>query len=231
MTPNTDEELIAAARALLNSDHTRNECPARYAECTCGWSADLELKAAALGGRLAGRGGGENERQARQDRLIDSAFAAGLGAGWNYCVADDREGLNRAKESRIVGHRAEIAKAVELDRASLSREREGWRDIEFLSMPRNEAGAPVDPVLDVLSFAAKPWVLQSIAMSLRGGGLNIPTRAEAEMAAALHFLISHAMKSGALWWESARVDLNARLEHAKRPAPPSQGGETPEAGG
>jgi hypothetical protein len=55
----------------------------------------------------------------KHDWLCDSNYAAGLKAGWNYCVADDDAGLNRAIEGRVVGHRAGV-RAAEAKLSSLA---------------------------------------------------------------------------------------------------------------
>lgn len=60
---------------------------------------------------------GPNEREARQDRLYDSAYAAGLKAGWNLAQEDDEDGLNRAIEQRVIGHSASIEAARAEDKA------------------------------------------------------------------------------------------------------------------
>lgn len=67
--------------------------------------------------RLEALSGGGNERQARADRLQDSAYAAGLTAGWNFAQDNDNDGLIRAKEQRLVGHRDAIEQAKIMDGA------------------------------------------------------------------------------------------------------------------
>lgn len=94
-----------------------------------------------------------------------------------------------------------------------------WPPLEDLVMPRGDAAMlrreelpAVDPVLDALSFAARPWDLRMVWHALRETGSAIPNRIEAEMAAALHFLVGHALRSGADWRAAAIADLDGRSE-------------------
>lgn len=87
-----------------------------------------------------------------------------------------------------------------------------WPDTGSLVMPRNAEGAAPDPVLDALAEFAAPWQLMHFAHALRAAGMNIPTRAEPEYAAAAHWLIGHALRSGANWRDAAIADLAARQE-------------------
>lgn len=84
-----------------------------------------------------------------------------------------------------------------------------WPPLHTLVMPRNKAEAEPDPVLDALSFALRPDLLMPIWRELQDAGVDIPTRAEAEYAAALHFMVGCALRHGAAWRAHIINDLKA----------------------
>jgi hypothetical protein len=90
-----------------------------------------------------------------------------------------------------------------------------WPDTASLVMPRDPEGRAPDPVLEVLSKACEPWHLVSIARALQHAGMPIPRKAEAEYAAALHWLLGHAMRSGPAWADAALADLRAMAAKEK----------------
>lgn len=92
-----------------------------------------------------------------------------------------------------------------------------WPDTASLSMPRQDNGAAPDPVLDALTLICKPWILQGLAHALRKRGMPIPMRAEAEFAAATHWLIGHALGAGTDWRTSADAELEAMKPQAVAP--------------
>lgn len=100
-----------------------------------------------------------------------------------------------------------------------------WPALETLIFPRDPEKREPHPVLDALAEYAAPWNLQSVARSLRQSGVAIPTRAEAEYAAAAYFLIGHALRSGKEWREAAIADLRQRRAAAPLPEAPTPPGE------
>lgn len=66
-----------------------------------------------------------------------------------------------------------------------------------------------DPVAEVLALAAQPWMLARIARVLQKDGRPIPMKAEAEMAAALHFLLVHVLIAGDAGMDNALAELQA----------------------
>ncbi len=88
-----------------------------------------------------------------------------------------------------------------------------WPDTGTLVMPRNDEGLPVDPVLEVLSEIAKPYGLAPVYANLRLGGMNIPHKAEAEIAAAIHYMMGFALRDGADWRRTMVADL--RIHRAR----------------
>ncbi len=112
--------------------------------------------------RLEALSGGGNERQARADRLQDSAYAAGLTAGWNFAQDNDNDGLIRAKEQRLVGHRDAIEQAKIMDGALSGGEAVAWRMVQpdgstlkvqdqpfhtgFAEMMARDCGSEVQPL-------------------------------------------------------------------------------------
>lgn len=79
-----------------------------------------------------------------------------------------------------------------------------------LIYPRDAQGRAPTPVLDVLAMAGgEPWTLAHVWGALRECGVPIPKKAEAEYAAALHFLLVHALKHGAEWRPQAIETLRA----------------------
>lgn len=85
-----------------------------------------------------------------------------------------------------------------------------WPDTGTLVMPRNHQDADADPVLDVLAEAIKPWGMGAVFNNLRLGGMEIPSRAEAEMAVALHYMLGFALRHGPLWRREIVKDLRER---------------------
>lgn len=77
---------------------------------------------------------------------------------------------------------------------------EGERTVPFPTeikvWPRADGDEITDEVAFVLGLAAKPWVLQQVWVSLRLGGVVFPAKAEAEFAAALHWLVVHVLTPG-----------------------------------
>lgn len=103
------------------------------------------------------------------------------------------------------------------------RDKRAWEfDTAALTPPR--ADKPADPVMQALAFAAEPWALTSVFRLLRdAGGMTIPRKAEAEMAVALHWLVSLALAHGEGW----RDEANRRLAElaSKLPARPTEAAE------
>lgn len=83
-----------------------------------------------------------------------------------------------------------------------------------LIYPRDAQGRAPTPVLDALSIGATPWLLADVWGALRQCGVPIPTRAEAEHAAGLHFLVVHALKHGDGWREASLKTLMAMKAEA-----------------
>jgi hypothetical protein len=65
--------------------------------------------------------------------------------------------------------------------------------VHIARWPREEGGPP-DAVAHVLSLAAQPWILASVAHALAKGGVEFPAKTEAELAVALHYLLVHALR-------------------------------------
>lgn len=75
-----------------------------------------------------------------------------------------------------------------------------WPATRDIVLPRDEQGREPGPVAFVLGLAAQPWTLNAIAKLLRDSGeVSISTRAEAEMAAALHWLLGLVFEHGDDW--------------------------------
>ena len=96
---------------------------------------DAQEAQAALSKPQAREDAGSNEREARQDWLYDSAYAAGLKAGWNFAQEDNEDGLNRAIEQRVIGHRAVIEATRAEDKAREDAQPVRWL-IEDLILPQ-----------------------------------------------------------------------------------------------
>ncbi len=73
--------------------------------------------------------------------------------------------------------------------------------------PRDEQHRDPDPVAHTLSLASQPWTLMAIAHRLQAAGHPIPKRAEAEYAAALHFLLTHVLKDPQTGLQAAAAEL------------------------
>jgi hypothetical protein len=65
--------------------------------------------------------------------------------------------------------------------------------VHIARWPREEGGPP-DAVAHVLSLAAQPWILASVAHALAKGGVEFPAKTETEFAVALHYLLVHALR-------------------------------------
>lgn len=76
--------------------------------------------------------------------------------------------------------------------------------------PRDPEGRPADPIVEVLALTTKPWELMSIGQALRAADAGIPAKAEAEYAAALHFLLTRALVHGRDWPSKALEELRAK---------------------
>ena len=96
---------------------------------------DAQEAQAALSKPQAREDAGSNEREARQDWLYDSAYAAGLKAGWNFAQEDNEDGLNGAIEQRVIGHRAVIEATRAEDKAREDAQPVRWL-IEDLILPQ-----------------------------------------------------------------------------------------------
>lgn len=87
---------------------------------------------------------------------------------------------------------------------------------EIKVWPRDDQDRDPDGVAYVLSLAAQPWMLMAIAHRLQEGGRPIPKKAEAEYAAALHFLLVHVLSDpeGGLLAAKAELDGMAPAKSA-----------------
>lgn len=87
-----------------------------------------------------------------------------------------------------------------------------WPATSDIVLPRDEAGRKEDPVTTMLGLAAEPWKLSAVATLLRESGeVAIPRRYEAEMAAALHWMVGLVIRHGDDWGQPYRAQV-ARLK-------------------
>lgn len=85
-----------------------------------------------------------------------------------------------------------------------------WPATRDIVLPRDVQERDPDPIAYLLGWAARPWVLASIAEVLRGAGeVEIPRKTEAELAAALHWLVGLAVQHGERWHEAYEDEIRA----------------------
>lgn len=125
--------------------------------------------------------------------------------------AEILEGIARVGSVGLSGVRENVRRLAEMASRPLP-------PLEELVMPRNEAGLTADPILDVLSAASRPWELASVAGALRQAGVDVPRKAEAELAAALYYTLRMALEHGAEWRAAVIADLSARIAEKKEMA-------------
>lgn len=80
---------------------------------------------------------------------------------------------------------------------------------EIKVWPRDKEGRLPDAVAAALSMAAQPWNLHLIYRTLQARGDLIESRAEAELSAALHFLVVHALRDPVNWADNSMAELRA----------------------
>lgn len=96
-----------------------------------------------------------------------------------------------------------------------------WPATKEIVLPRDEAGRTPDPFASVLALASAPWKINGIATLLHEAGeIDIPTRAEAEMAAALHWMLGLVFRHGEEWGAAygAEIVRMKQVVQAKTPA-------------
>lgn len=77
---------------------------------------------------------------------------------------------------------------------------------------------------DLIDILGRPnFMCIRIAQLLRLGGVEIATRAEAEQATVIHYLLGFYLKHGSEWSEKANEDLNRRRNAALAAQVPQQG--------
>lgn len=75
-----------------------------------------------------------------------------------------------------------------------------WPDTKDIVLPRDPAGRQPDAIAYILGLAAEPWKIGALGPLLRNSGeVAVPKKAEAETAAALHWLIGLVVKHGDEW--------------------------------
>jgi hypothetical protein len=83
-----------------------------------------------------------------------------------------------------------------------------WPATSDIVLPRDQAGRKPDPVAFMLGLAGEPHKLSGVATLLRdSGAVDIPRRYEAEMAAALHWLVGLAIRHGDDWGDPYKAEL------------------------
>jgi hypothetical protein len=97
-----------------------------------------------------------------------------------------------------------------------------WPETRDIVLPRDPSGRQPDKIAFILGLAAAPWSLVALANLLRDAGeVEIPRKAEAEMAAALHWTIGLVLRGGAEDWEGDRLaairDLEGRAAERLKP--------------
>lgn len=143
-------------------------------------------------------------------------------------VTPDPSAQNDAKP---YGAPAEVAARIELHIA-----RHGRKNTTTLllyeAMKALRAPAAVDALAlpelnpDLIDILGRPnFTCIRIAQLLRLGGVEIATKAEAEQATVIHYLLGFYLKHGSQWAEKANEDLNPRRDGALAAQIPQQGEE------
>lgn len=96
-----------------------------------------------------------------------------------------------------------------------------WPQTKDIVLPRDSAGRDPDPFAFVLGLPTTNFLgIHALANLLRSSGeVDIPRKAEAETAAALHYLLGLVFKHGEAWnvaFEAARDDMKTRAAQLAR---------------
>lgn len=86
-----------------------------------------------------------------------------------------------------------------------------WVTLDALNarfpLPKHHADDAAHPIMQVLAQAVAPWGLAAVYRNLQIGGAKIPFHAEEETAAALYFMLGHALRHGGLWRSTMVTEL------------------------
>jgi hypothetical protein len=89
-----------------------------------------------------------------------------------------------------------------------------WPHTRDIVLPRDPQDREPDKIADLLATAARPWLLVDLANLLRNADeVDVPRKMEAEVAAALHWVIGFVVRDGEGWhatYSAALDDLKAR---------------------
>lgn len=75
------------------------------------------------------------------------------------------------------------------------------------ALPEEPIDLKASPVMQVLAEAVTPWGLAAVFRNLQFGGYAIPAHAEEETAAALYFMLGHALRHGDNWRRTVIEEL------------------------
>ncbi|AKU43501.1 hypothetical protein CPT_Sansa97 [Caulobacter phage Sansa] len=137
------------------------------------------------------------------------------------------ESMARAIFTTLPADQAPDAMSLAMaERAIEHAKKELWPATDSIVLPRDPGDQKPDPVAIVLGLSTQPWRLHGIGRLLRDAGMVIvPEKAEAEYAAALHFLLGFAIHSPETWATEADEAIAAMVETVKAKAAQNKGAD------